>query len=89
MFVSPRGRVTVACVHKSLPYMQSPKSKGGVDFSWGSLPCHRDISGGASHMADTQELFVEQAFARSNPSLNDRALGEVYSVSFEGDHAQG
>lgn len=47
------------------------------------------MSGGAWHMADTQELFVEQAFARSNPSLNDRALGEVYSVSFEGDHAQG
>lgn len=39
-------------------------------------------------MAHTQELFVEQALARSNPSLNDKALGEAYSDNFEGDHAQ-
>ena len=55
---------------------------------WGSLLCHRDMSGGAWHMAHTQELFDEQALARPNPSLNDRALGEAYSDSFEGDHAQ-
>lgn len=89
VFASPRGCVTLACVHKCLPSVESTESKGGVDFTLGSLPCHQDMSGGAWHTADTQELFVEQAFARSNPSLNDRTLGELYCDNFKGDHARG
>ena len=74
MFVSPRGRVTVACVHKSLPYVQSPKSKGGVDFTLGVPPLP------PGHVGVFKELLSVDLFVFGNIEFVLTMLGLCCSL---------